>query len=437
MKLSEFKKLIRKGIMEELNEDENIQTGNSDVGLRNLYADNVNEASLKPEDIQRKYNEMFGKNPSTKFADVAKALGRPEEEVTMAFMGVNLPKLEEAEEDNVYGSFDSEQWYNKKTNTPFKGNFADFDEEEFDEFESMMKKYGDNRWFGKGESGKILFDMYKNKYGPMKVRTAKLEEAEEEEITITTPDSAEVEDIAAAEMSPEMDMAPSFGEEPTYTEEEAALMDDLDNGLKKAQELGDEKLSTLIGNIITYFTRQHVVKEGEAGRKKHYKGAVKDDKDQISKLKKDMKFDKKQLQKESLEILKMKKLAGLLKEGEYAKALLKEYELDDNKLQIFIDRYNKLPRKMGTLDGGDKSYIKDYIKSNPTKLEGEFDDALFSDEATVKFLNGLLDTPRGQHISFMKAKSQHKSKPSWVTGNDANPWGPGYDYEEYEEVPGI
>jgi hypothetical protein len=329
MKLSEFKKLIRKGIMEELNEDENIQTGNSDVGLRNLYADNVNEASLKPEDIQRKYNEMFGKNPSTKFADVAKALGRPEEEVTMAFMGVNLPKLEEAEEDNVYGSFDSEQWYNKKTNTPFKGNFADFDEEEFDEFESMMKKYGDNRWFGKGESGKILFDMYKNKYGPMKVRTAKLEEAEEEEITITTPDSAEVEDIAAAEMSPEMDMAPSFGEEPTYTEEEAALMDDLDNGLKKAQELGDEKLSTLIGNIITYFTRQHVVKEGEAGRKKHYRGAVKDDKDQISKLKKDMKFDKKQLQKESLEILKMKKLAGLLKEGEYAKALLRENEYAD------------------------------------------------------------------------------------------------------------
>jgi hypothetical protein len=106
-------------------------------------------------------------------------------------------------------------------------------------------------------------------------------------------------------------------------------MDDLDNGLKKAQELGDEKLSTLIGNIITYFTRQHVVKEGEAGRKKHYRGAVKDDKDQISKLKKDMKFDKKQLQKESLEILKMKKLAGLLKEGEYAKALLRENEYAD------------------------------------------------------------------------------------------------------------
>ena len=46
-------------------------------------------------------------------------------------------------------------------------------------------------------------------------------------------------------------------------------------------------------------------------------------KDQISKLEKDMKFDKKQLKTESLEILKMKKLAGLLKEGEYAKALLK------------------------------------------------------------------------------------------------------------------
>jgi ribosome-associated protein YbcJ (S4-like RNA binding protein) len=88
--------------------------------------------------------------------------------------------------------------------------------------------------------------------------------------------------------------------------------------------LNDEKLSTLIGNIITYFTRSHVVKEGSAGRKRHYKGAVRDDKDQISKLEKDMKFDKKQLQKESLEILKMKKLAGLLSEGEYAKALLRE-----------------------------------------------------------------------------------------------------------------
>jgi hypothetical protein len=117
-------------------------------------------------------------------------------------------------------------------------------------------------------------------------------------------------------------------DEPTYTPEEAAVMSDLDDALKKSQGLGDEILSDLIGNIITYFTRQHVVKEVEAGKKKHYRGAVKDDEDQISKLKKDMKFDKKQLKTESLEMLKMRKLAGLLKEGEYAKALLKEEDSD-------------------------------------------------------------------------------------------------------------
>ena len=321
MKIKNIKEMIRQSILAEynMNEDYGVETGNPDVGLKDLYANNVNEASLDPEDIKRKYNEMFGKNPSTKFADVAKALNRSEEEVTMALMGISLPKLEEAEEDNVYGSFDSEQWYSKE-NTPFKGKFVDFDEEEFDEFEPMMQKYGDSKWFGKGKSGKTLFDMYKNKYGPMKVRTAKLEEAEEEEIS-----DEETVDIKAPapDVPADMPTDATMVDEPTYTPEEAAVMSDLDDALKKSQDINDEKLSTLIGNIITYFTRQHVVKEVEAGKRKHYKGAVKDDKDQISKLEKDMKFDKKQLKTESLEILKMKKLAGLLKEGEYAKALLK------------------------------------------------------------------------------------------------------------------
>jgi len=152
---------------------------------------------------------------------------------------------------------------------------------------------------------------------------AKLEEAEEEEVT--DEETVDIE-TPAPDIPADIAMDTTMVSEPTYTPEEAAVMSSLDDALKGAQGLNDEKLSTLIGNIITYFTRSHVVKEGSAGRKKHYKGAVKDDKDQISKLKKDMKFDKKQLQKESLEMLKMKKLAGLLTEGEYTKALLKEEE---------------------------------------------------------------------------------------------------------------
>lgn len=240
MKRNDIKEMIRQSILAEfnMNEDTNIQTGDPDSKLKDEY-DFLREASLNPEDIKKKYNEMFGKNPSTKFTDVAKALGRSEEEVTMALMGVGLPKLEEAEEEEI---------------------------------------------------------------------------SDEETVDIEAP---------APDVPADMPADTTMVAEPTYTPEEAALMSDLDDALKKSQDMGDEKLATLIGNIITYFTRQHVVKEGEAGKEKHYKGAVKDDEDQISKLKKDMKFDKKQLKTESLEILKMKKLAGLLTEGEYAKALLK------------------------------------------------------------------------------------------------------------------
>jgi hypothetical protein len=152
-------------------------------------------------------------------------------------------------------------------------------------------------------------------------------EAKDEEEEVTDEETVDIE-APAPDVPADMPADTTMVDEPTYTPEEAAVMSDLDDALKKSQGLGDEILSDLIGNIITYFTRQHVVKEVEAGKKKHYRGAVKDDEDQISKLKKDMKFDKKQLKTESLEMLKMRKLAGLLKEGEYAKALLKEEDSD-------------------------------------------------------------------------------------------------------------
>lgn len=83
--------------------------------------------------------------------------------------------------ENVYGSFDKEQWYDKE-DRPFKGGFDfDFDEEEFDEFEPMMKKHGDGRWFQKGSDGKRMFDMYKDKHGPMKIRSRKMGEMSEED----------------------------------------------------------------------------------------------------------------------------------------------------------------------------------------------------------------------------------------------------------------
>jgi hypothetical protein len=79
------------------------------------------------------------------------------------------------------------------------------------------------------------------------------------------------------------------------------ILDSLETLRAQAEEFGDQKFITQVGNTITFFTRDFVVAGDEPTRAK---------------------VD------ESLEILKMKKLAGLLTEGEYAKALLREMEGD-------------------------------------------------------------------------------------------------------------
>jgi hypothetical protein len=93
--------------------------------------------------------------------------------------------LEDNKPGKIFGSFsDDHGWYNQD-DEDFEGEFDfDYDEEEFDDFSSMYDKFGDKtRWFSPGERGQRLFDMYKKKYGPMKIRVAKglEEEAETEE----------------------------------------------------------------------------------------------------------------------------------------------------------------------------------------------------------------------------------------------------------------
>ena len=239
MKIKNIKEMIRQSILAEynMNEDYDVETGNSDVGLKKLYANNVNEDTT--DKIEQAIRSKKIDAGVVKTAAEKALRGDPTELAVLMATGSNFAKLEEAEEEEI---------------------------------------------------------------------------SDEETVDIKAP---------APDVPADMPSDTTMVDEPTYTPEEAAVMSNLDNALKKSQGLNDKILSDLIGNIIIYFSRQHVVKEGEAGKKKHYKGAVKDDEDQISKLKKDMKFDKKQLKTESLEILKMRKLAGLLKEGEYAKALLK------------------------------------------------------------------------------------------------------------------
>ena len=86
--------------------------------------------------------------------------------------------------EGMYGSFKNDEWYDEN-DRPYTGDFDfDFDEEEFDEFEPMMKKHSNNAMFQKGPEGERIFNAYKEKYGPMKVRTKKMssEMGEEDEV---------------------------------------------------------------------------------------------------------------------------------------------------------------------------------------------------------------------------------------------------------------
>ena len=73
----------------------------------------------------------------------------------------------------MFGSFSDEHgWYDER-DRHHKGEFDfDYDEEEFEDFQSMYDKIGKNqRWFAPGEEGQRYFDIYKEKFGsPFKVR---------------------------------------------------------------------------------------------------------------------------------------------------------------------------------------------------------------------------------------------------------------------------
>jgi hypothetical protein len=76
--------------------------------------------------------------------------------------------------ESKFGSFDDE-WYDDEDKRFDKLGFDDmeFDDEEFDDFDDFNTKHGhDTKWFDKGEHGKKMFDIYKDRHKkPFRVRT--------------------------------------------------------------------------------------------------------------------------------------------------------------------------------------------------------------------------------------------------------------------------
>jgi len=244
MTREEIKEMIRQEILSELaqdiNEDSDVDFGNSDVGLSKMYGDFYEdmEPSMNEADLEENETDKIEKAIKAKKID---------------------PKAVEAAAKKAAAGDSTELAVLMATGM----NFAKLEEDARTDAEEEGYKDGmkDEKADLKGEDGEVT-------------------DTEKVDIAVKEP----------------------IANEPTLTADEKAIQGHLDQALKLAQGLDDanaEKLIQQIGNTVTFFTRDFVVKEGEnkAEKKAHYKGAVKDDEDHIKALEKDKEADEKELKK--------------------------------------------------------------------------------------------------------------------------------------------
>lgn len=132
---------------------------------------------LRKKKVEEEMGEYEGDEGAEEKAEELSA-----QEPTYVGKGLADNKIGAEIKNKIFGSFsDDHGWYNQD-DEDFEGEFDfDYDEEEFDDFPSMYDKYGkQTKWFAPGERGQRLFDMYKEKYGPMKIRVMKMTEEDGE-----------------------------------------------------------------------------------------------------------------------------------------------------------------------------------------------------------------------------------------------------------------
>lgn len=130
-------------------------------------------------------DEEFGDYEGDEEAE-NKAERQSAQEPTYVGKGLEDNKIKADLANKFFGSFDDEHGWFDNLDRQYKGDFDfDYEEEEFEDFPSLMSKYGDKqKWFGRHD-GQKFFDLYKDKFGgaPFKVRRMKglEEDAETEE----------------------------------------------------------------------------------------------------------------------------------------------------------------------------------------------------------------------------------------------------------------
>ena len=154
-------------------------TGDDFKVLRNKKKETKEQTYFEDEFID---DEDFGDYKGDKSQE-NKVEMLSKKEPTYVGKGLEDNKMVANLKNKMFGSFDNQSWYDESDNE-YGGDFDfEYDEEEFDEFEPFYEKMGKNQsWFAPGDEGKKFFNMYRDKFGPMKIRVMKgLEEAETDE----------------------------------------------------------------------------------------------------------------------------------------------------------------------------------------------------------------------------------------------------------------
>lgn len=156
----------------------NPQLSSSPVNIRTAASNAAQNLAKEPEKMEEarfEKGEDVGK-PGKNFAKIAKSAAKrygskkAGERVAGAMLNKVLTK--EANKD-VYAGF-GDTWYDT-SNKPYTGGFDfEYDEETFDNLDDFMTKYKDKqKFFTPGDLSTRIFDKYKQKHGPLKIRIKK------------------------------------------------------------------------------------------------------------------------------------------------------------------------------------------------------------------------------------------------------------------------
>ena len=202
-----------------------------------------------------------------------------------------------------------------------------------------------------------------NMYSPLYEK--KKDEEEDIEITADETDTTE---------EPTTDTPPS--EDSALSDADQEYLNTLEDLKNKAKEMGDEKLENQIDNTITYFTRQHVVKEGDTdyARAKDAKRLGKKGEENIygAGVKKGEEVEKKRLQKEISiygkeemdNLVNLNDVKTLVSSTRNIIKTLRDEGFDED------DVYNFIVDKITTLDDGSESLMENHERRRLQVIAG-------------------------------------------------------------------